>query len=90
MLENIKKSIERLIARYENERDARIRLEEELSKEKSLNEAYGKRITELERQVDNLKLTEAFTASSAASADAKEKIDKLIKEIDNCISLLEK
>mgnify|MGYP006873127471 CR=1 FL=1 len=90
MLEGIKTSIERLIARYESEREMRISLEEELSKEKSLNEAYRKQITELERQVDNLKLTEAFTASSPDRKDAKEKIERLIKEIDNCISLLEK
>ena len=33
------------------------------------------------------KLTEAFSA--AAPADAKAKVDKLIREIDKCISLLE-
>ncbi|MBQ8071242.1 MAG: hypothetical protein IJ202_10375 [Bacteroidales bacterium] len=90
MLEGIKKSIERLIARYESERSERIALEEEVKRLQALNEVYGKRITELERQVENLKLTEAFTGSSPDKSAAKEKIDKLIREIDKCISLLEK
>ena len=42
----------------------------------------------LEQQVNNLHLSEAFGVAGDGSA-AKEKIEKLIKEIDKCISLLE-
>ena len=44
---------------------------------------------ELERQIDNLKRTEAFMAGGADTASAKKKIDRLMKEIDRCISLME-
>ena len=40
--------------------------------------------------MDNLKLTEAFTSPSGGNAVAKERIDKLIREIDKCIALLER
>lgn len=39
-------------------------------------------------KVDNLHLSEAFGVAGDGSA-AKEKIERLIKEIDKCISLLE-
>jgi hypothetical protein len=44
----------------------------------------------LEQQVDNLHLTEAFRATTGNDSGAKDKIEKLIREIDKCISLLEK
>ena len=88
MLEGIKTDIEKLIALYEAERSERVRLQPELQRGKAENEACGKRIEDLEQQVNNLHLSEAFGVAGDGSA-AKEKIEKLIKEIDKCISLLE-
>ncbi len=90
MLENIRKDIEKLIALYESERETKRRLQAELENSRSLNEAYRKQITDLERQVDNLKLTEAFVSPGGSDSAAREKIEKLIREIDKCISLLER
>ena len=42
----------------------------------------------MEKQIDNLKLKTAFLSTSG-DEEAKEKIDKLIREIDRCIALLE-
>ena len=89
MLDTVKQKIQQLIAAYEAERVERIRLQSELDQAKSCNEAYRKQITELERQIDNLKLAEAFKADGAGSPEAKKKINSLIKEIDRCITLLE-
>ena len=90
MLDTIKQSIRQLIAAYEKERMERIRLQAELEESRTQNEACRKQIIELERQIDNLKLTEAFKAStSGSSPEAKKKIDGLIKQIDQCISLME-
>lgn len=89
MLENVKKQITQLIAAYESEKEARTRLQTELDQAKEQNEAYKKQIIELERQIDNQKLTEAFMAGSADTTAAKKKIDSLVKEIDRCIKLME-
>jgi predicted nucleic acid-binding Zn-ribbon protein len=89
MLDTVKQKIKRLIAAYEAERMERIRLQDALDKAQAQNETYRKQITELERQIDNLKLAEAFKASGAGSPEAKKKINSLMKEIDRCISLLE-
>lgn len=89
MLDTIKQKIKQLIAAYETEKTERIKLQLELEQSKQQNEAYRKQIIELERQIDNLKLAEAFTAKGTTGADAKKKIDSLIKEIDRCITLME-
>ena len=90
MLEDIRKNIERLIALYEGERQQKERLVLELRQRDEEIDSYRKQIADLERQVDNLKLIEAFTAHEEGSAAAREKIDKMISEIDRCISLLER
>ena len=89
MLETLKQNIKQLIAAYETEKTERERLQAELEQAEARNEAYRKQITELDRQIDNLKLTEAFKAGGAGSPEAKKKINSLLKEIDRCISLLE-
>ena len=89
MLETVKQNIKQLIAAYETEKTERTRLQSALEQAEAQNEAYRKQITELERQIDNLKLAEAFKAGGEGSPEAKKKINSLLKEIDRCITLLE-
>ena len=88
MLEEVKQKITQLIAAYESEKMECERLRCELGALTEQNEAYRKQIIELERQIDNQKLAGAFR-TDGDSAESKKKIDKLIKEIDKCISLME-
>ena len=89
MLETVKQQVVRLIAEYEYEKLKCDRISSELEQSKLLNSTYEKRISELERQIDNMKLKEAFLASGDGNVEAKRKIDSVIKEIDRCISLIE-
>ena len=89
MLDTVKQKIKQLIAAYEAEKMERTRLQAALAQAQAQNETYRKQITELERQIDNLKLAEAFKAGGNGSSEAKKKINSLMKEIDRCISLLE-
>ena len=88
MLESLRKDIEKLISLYEAEKAERVRLQSLLEECKAENESCRKQIGDLEQQVNNLQLSEAFGAVGDKAA-AKEKIEKLIKEIDKCVSLLE-
>ncbi|MBQ3767037.1 MAG: hypothetical protein II874_09925 [Bacteroidales bacterium] len=88
MLEDVRKQIEKLIARYEAAKAENDRLRTELHACKETGEAYRRQILELESTIETLKLTEAFTAGGDHRA-AKEKMDRLIREIDKCISCLE-
>ena len=89
MIEKLRQRIQQLISAYETERQERKRLESELEKTIVQNDTYKKQITELERTIDNLKLADAFKAGNADNTEAKKKIDRLIKEIDKCITLME-
>ncbi len=90
MLENIKASIERLIAAYERLKVENDALRENIGQIRLQNEDYRKQITELEKQIDNLKLSGAILGGDPArSGKGKESIDRLIREIDRCISLME-
>ena len=89
MIEKLRQRIQQLISAYETERQERKRLESELEKSSMQNKAYREQILELERTIDNLKLADAFKSGNADNTEARKKIDRLIKEIDRCITLME-
>lgn len=88
MLEKVRNYIERLISLYERERQRADSLAEELNSSRETVHALKEQIAELNRQIDNQKLASAFGGSSD-SREAKDRMTKLIKEIDRCIALLE-
>ena len=88
MLEDVRQYIEQLIARYEAEKAKNESLRQELRACEETGNALRKQILELESEIETRKLAEAFSGGSPG-AEAKEKIDTLIKEIDRCISYLE-
>ena len=87
MLDAIRQKITQLIAAYESKKAECEKLSAALSLMTEQNKAYEKQIIELERQIDNQKLAGAFLAGD--NAESKKKIDRLIKEIDKCITLME-
>ena len=89
MIEKLRQRIQELISAYETEKQERRRLESELEKATTQNKAYKEQIIELERTIDNLKLADAFKSGGSDNTEARKKIDKLIKEIDKCITLME-
>lgn len=89
MLETVRQRITQLIAVYESEKKERERLQTELIQSQALNRTYMMQITELERTIDNLKLADAFKADGSDNTEARKKIDRLMKEIDRCIALME-
>lgn len=89
MLEEVKSNIERLISLYETEKQRADALQAELDKSREEVAAGKERLAELDGQIDNLKLQYAFSGAGDPAL-AKERINKLIHEIDRCIKLLEK
>ena len=87
MFDALRQKIAQLMAAYESEKAECERLRAALEQSTSQNAAYRQQIIELERQIDNQKLAGAFLSGN--NADSKKKIDKLIKEIDKCITLIE-
>ena len=86
MFDAVRQKIAQLMAAYESEKAECERLRAALEQSTAQNEAYYKQIIELERQIDNQKLAGAFL--NGDNTESKKKIDKLIKEIDKCITLI--
>ena len=88
MLEDIKSNIARLVALYEAERQRADLLAGKLSESEEKCLQYKEQIADLNQQIDNLELMRAFQAAGDPE-EAKERIARLIREIDKCIKLLE-
>lgn len=90
MLAELRKHIEKLISLYESEKAENEKLRLELSQRNELVLDLRKQLGELEQKIETQKLSAAFLPQGADQAAAKEKLDKLIREIGRCIALLEK
>lgn len=88
MLTQIRLNITRLIALYEEQKQRAEVLQTELSECKAEALRYKEQITDLNRQIDNLRLMNACSGNSDDNAKTKEVVNKLIKEIDKCIKLI--
>ena len=87
-IDRLKKQIGNLISRYECIKADNERMALELSTSKTQLNEHKTTIDELEQKVNKLQLAEAFKASGSDVQEAKQKVTKLIKEIDKCIALL--
>lgn len=84
----LKKEIQRIISAYETAASENRSLQESLSLARNELETSKTTIKELEKRIESLQLTEAFRASAQDVKEARQKIGKIVKEIDKCISLL--
>ncbi len=57
--------------------------------EKTVEDQQGE-IRELHRQIEMLKMAKSLAGTEGKTTDAKLKINELVREIDKCISLLNK
>ncbi|MHC1778618.1 MAG: hypothetical protein AB9922_00095 [Bacteroidales bacterium] len=88
VINSLKAKIEMIISAYEQAIADNQKLTQELSVcRDELNNSINK-TKELEDKVNKLQLAEAFKSSSTDVREAKQKIGKIIREIDKCIALL--
>jgi len=90
MLEEMRGNIARMIALYEAEKQRADTLSSSLSQSRAMIESYKLQITDLNQQIEKFGLASAFTSSGEDNKAGRERIQKLILEIDKCIKLLEK
>jgi hypothetical protein len=88
MLAELKKGINRLISLYEttnSEKDAVIKEKAELY---AIIKEQDKTISEMKKRIEILQLGGAFKAASIDKHEAKQKIDRIVREIEKCIAML--
>jgi len=88
MLDDIRLNIAKLISLYEAEKQRADALAAKLARKEEEVLMCREQITDLNQQIDNLNLMSAFMVDSDTQ-QAKDRITKMIREIDRCIKLLE-
>jgi hypothetical protein len=90
LLTNFEFKVKQIIAKHEALKQEKIQLQ---AKTKDLEESINQLRKEnqiLEQKYENLKLAKMLIASDDDNKEAKNRIQKLVREIDKCIALLNK
>jgi predicted Zn-dependent protease len=88
MVGTLKQKVNKVIALYTNVKQENNKL---LQQQKELKETLKIKETELEfykNKYNKIKLAKSIVASAGESHDAKIKINRIVREIDKCIALL--
>lgn len=88
MVEDLKKQIEFLISAYEKEKMRADDLASKLSLSVSEATNAKQQIAELTDKVKKLEIASAISGNNN-SAEAKSNIDKIVRQINDCLKLLE-
>ncbi len=88
VINSLKGKIELIISKYEQVIANNEQLTGELDLCRGELNFNINKTKELEEKLNRLQLAEAFKTSSTDVKEAKQKIGKIIKEIDKCIALL--
>lgn len=88
IINRLKSRIEHIISCYETVVFENNELKESLAASQQELGTSKNTIKELEKKLEQLQLTNAFKASSQDIKEAKQRIAKIVREIDKCISLL--
>lgn len=88
IIESIRNKFESFNALYqESLQENKAILDENVELRRKFQEQEN-RFNELEKKYNKISLANAFEASSESTHEAKIKVNKIVREIDNCIALL--
>ena len=88
IIDDLKQKFQSLRERLEEQKNSTLTLDAEKSNLEDKLRVQEEEIKELKQQNNTLKLAKAFTAESEESQDAKLQINRIVREIDKCIALL--
>jgi len=86
--EQLESRIQQLIGMYEKQKSANELLSRQKADMQEQVRLEQERIKELEEKYNKLKISKALIASSEDVHDAKLKVNRMVREIDKCIALL--
>ncbi|MBL7969327.1 MAG: hypothetical protein JNK09_20150 [Prolixibacteraceae bacterium] len=90
LLEDFRAKIKQIVAKHESLKQEKRQLVEKIGElEKTIGSLRDENRL-LEQKYENLKLARILNVSDVESKDAKNRIQKLVREIDKCIALLNK
>ena len=90
-LENLSSNVDKIVAFCNSLSEENTKLKQEIENLNIELNIKKEKLTEIEKRYNDLKLAQAFSSPiSDGNREAKQKINKIIREIDNCITLLKK
>ncbi|MDX9848417.1 MAG: hypothetical protein RBT74_15655 [Tenuifilaceae bacterium] len=84
----LKAKIKELISAYEKLKEENLKLSEQKATLENVLQERELAFLELDRKYNQQQLAKAFVASSEDAHDAKIKVNRIVREIDQCIALL--
>ena len=88
ILEGIRQKIRSLKVRFEEQHDENVRLKQQYEDLKKSVQQKQLMINELEQKNQKLSLVRGITTDGEESQEARIQINKIVREIDKCIALL--
>lgn len=89
VLVSLEHNVTRLLAELNKYKKESMHLQNEVERLNNIIENNNKKVDELEKKLENVKLANVLQVSGQSDThNAKIKINRLVREIDNCISLL--
>jgi hypothetical protein len=86
----LNRKLDELLISFNNLREENIDLRSRTEGLKKALEERDEKMKELEKKYDRIKLTGAILGDGENAAEAKRRIDELMREIDKCIALLDR
>jgi hypothetical protein len=84
----LKEKVKAIVSMLEKSEDERAKLQKEKIHMAEQIKLKTIAFEELERKFDTLKLAKAMLGSDVSSHDAKIRVNRIVREIDKCIALL--
>jgi site-specific DNA-adenine methylase len=84
----LKVKVEELISAYEKLKEENLKLKEHLTNLEDILQEREIAYMDLDKKYNQQQLAKAFAASSEDAHDAKIKVNRIVREIDQCIALL--
>ena len=88
VIESLRGRVERIVAENKRVRAENGKIERQNEKLREENRLQTTRIAELEKRIAVLELTGGVAANSEDKKAAKARINRLMREVDRCIALL--
>ena len=90
LLINLKNNVQQFFVEFENVENEKKGLENDVLDLKQQIELLKKEKSELSHKIEQLRLATHLLSGVDENREAKQKINKLVREIDKCIALLNK
>ncbi len=87
-VDTLKDKVRKVVSMYQQQKEKNEKLNKENQELINKLKSAEQKLNELENQYKKLKLAKTMVASSQDARDAKLKVNRMVREIDKCIALL--